>query len=179
MIVLCMCRATNPHEVELAIGGGAGSVEIVTASVLLREEGEHTRQSPYAPVEGRGETGQIQLPDDFEIEAAEGDVVVTVTWPGGVEAEPLLDCCYCKPPTGFQLLTMALALEEYARFPIWEARMDVRLKRQAEELAAMRANVEAEEERLRREAEAGRRVAAAMVGEARGPVDLSQFRKGR
>lgn len=153
MIVVCVYTAAQPNEVQLAVGDGAGSVQIVTAERLLREAAEQLLDSGHAPV-GRGETGVVGPFQDVSGD----DVLISVTWEND---EPQLDYCAARAATVDQLLAAAIALNEYVRFSIWNSRF-------RQELAVVQPQVDPG-------AEARERAASAIHRAARMPVDWDRM----
>lgn len=133
MIVVCLYPATMPQEVQMAYGDGAGSVQLIAAARLLRAEAERLAGGA-APPEGRGQTGEV---GSFQNVAA-GDVCVSVAWPDP-EGPPVLDYSVARTASADQLLTAAVALDEFVRFSIWSSRMSAQQQLQQAQQSRERA----------------------------------------
>lgn len=162
MIVVCAFMSDAPNEVKLAVGGGAGTVQVVTAARLMREESEKLLMGGDLTPYGRGETGEV---GPFE-DVGPDDVLITVSW---VDGEPAwLDYRYTRGATPDQLLTAAIALDEYVRFGVWSSRYLSEFQSQLDRMVDQRV-------RAAYERQAGERAAAEIVRANRLPPDATRL----
>jgi hypothetical protein len=156
VIVVCVYSAAQPNEVQIAVGDGAGTLQVVTAERLLREEAERLLTGDGQLPESRGQEGSWGPFEDVGSE----DVLITVTWP---EEGPQLDYSASKVATVDQLLAAAMALNEYGRFGVWDSRY-------SQKLAVMQQQMQ-----MAQAAEARDRAGAAIVRAAHLPPSLREI----
>jgi len=156
VIVVCVYSAAQPNEVQLAVGDGAGTLQVVTAERLLREEAERLLTGESQPPESRGQEGSWGPFEDVGPE----DVLITVTW---AEESAELDYSASKVAGVDQLLAAAMALNEYGRFGVWDSRY-------SQKLAIMQ-----QQAQLQQNVEARDRASAAIVRAARMPPNLREI----